>query len=146
VVHVGNRVLYAEQFERKDVELEVPSIGGEKFYALEKGAVSREEDVVVVPGARAPAVAKKTAEAGVHDEAVSRLAGERAGLPEDKIVRAIVDSTGKVVKVATGNTIVPERDTVLESQLQGQQLTAPTVAGRRTRLYVDFTHRKEKDN
>ena len=149
-VHVGHRVLYAERFERKDVELEIPSIGGARYYAMEKGVVSREEDVVAMPllspEARAPEVAKKMEDVDVYDEAVSEAAGEFIELPEDKIVRAIVDSTGKVVKVATGNTIVPERDTVLENRLQGQQLTAPTVAGRRTQLYVDFTQKQEKDN
>lgn len=150
VVHVGHRVLYAERFERKEIELEIPSIGGVRGYMMEKGAVSREEDMVAMPRlsttAGAPEAAKKMEDVGVRDEAVSEIAGEFIEFPEDKIVRAIVDSTGKVVKVATGNTIVPERDTMLENRLQGQQLTAPTVAGRRTQLYVDFTQKQEKDN
>lgn len=150
VVHVGHRVLHAERFERKDVELDIPTIGGARYDAMEKGAVSREEDVVAMPrlspAARAPETAKKMADVDARDEAVVTIAGEFLDLPEDKIVRAIVDSTGKVVKVATGNTIVPERDTVLENRLQGQQLTAPTVAGRRTQLYIDFTQKQEKDN
>jgi hypothetical protein len=150
VVHVGHRILHAERLERKDIEIEIPSIGGARYYEEGKGIVSREEDVVAVPRlsttAKAPEAAKKRVDADVGDEALSVIAGELVVLPEDKIVRAIVDSTGKVVKVATGNTIEPERDTVLENQLQGQQLTAPTVAGRRTQLYVDFTQKQEKDN
>lgn len=67
-------------------------------------------------------------------------------IPKDKVVRAIVDSTGKVLKVATGNTILPEKDTMLENRLEGQQLPPPTVAGRRTQLYVDFTATEESDD
>lgn len=149
VVHLGHRVLYAERWGREEVTLSIPSIAGAQ-YGMEKGAVSQKEDVVVTPGlapaAEAPEVAKKMAKREVRDEVSSRRAEEFVELPQDKIVRAIVDSNGTVVKVATGNTIVPERDTVLENQLQGRQLTAPTVAGRRTQLYVDFTQKQERDN
>jgi hypothetical protein len=59
-------------------------------------------------------------------------------LPKDQVVRAIVDTTGRVVKVATGNTIIPERDTVLENRLQGQQLAPDRFKGKRAQLYIDF--------
>ncbi len=59
-------------------------------------------------------------------------------LPKGQVVRAIVDTTGRVVKVATGNTIIPERDTVLENRLQGQQLAPDRFKGKRVQFYLDF--------
>jgi hypothetical protein len=59
-------------------------------------------------------------------------------LPKDQVIRAIVDTTGRVVRVATGNTIIPERDTVLENRLQGQQLAPDRFKGKRVQFYLDF--------
>ncbi|HEC79266.1 MAG TPA: hypothetical protein ENI34_09045 [candidate division WOR-3 bacterium] len=66
-------------------------------------------------------------------------------IPEGRIVRAIVDTNGNIVKVATGNKIVPERDTLLERRLKGQQIAPPTVAGKRKQLYMDLTRQKESE-
>ena len=97
-----------------------------------------------------PATAKQEAVAeaeppAVSDEVRERLSVEVLQIPADKVVRAIVDSTGKVVKVATGNSMIPEKDTMLENRLQGKQLSPPSVAGRRAQLYVDFTQKKETE-
>ena len=60
-------------------------------------------------------------------------------IPEGRIVRAIVDTNGRILKVVTGRNMVPEPDTFLENRLQGQQLIMPTVSGEKQQLYVDLT-------
>lgn len=148
-VNVEHRVLFAETGMRRDLDVRMPSLGGARYALEEKEDVSRERGMVEAPHlatAKAPEAAKKTEALDMYDEAAGEMVTEFFELPEDKIVRAIVDSTGMVVKVATGNTINPERDTMLENRLQGQQLTPPTVAGRRTQLYIDFTQKQEKEN
>ena len=150
-VNVEHRVLFAEAGMRKDFDVQMPSLGGARYALEEKEDVVREKGAVEPPhraAAKPPTAAKKTEALDTYDEAEAMvtIASIEFELPEDKIIRAIVDSTGMVVKVATGNTINPERDTMLENRLQGQQLTPPTVAGRRTQLYVDLTQKQEKDN
>jgi hypothetical protein len=78
-----------------------------------------------------------------RDELLNSAVEQEIEIPQDRIVRAIVDTTGRVVKVATGNTLIPEQDTVLENRLKGQQLAPPLVSGRRMQLYVDLTHTEE---
>lgn len=147
-VNVKHRVLFAETGMRRDFDVRTPSLGGARYAPEEKEDVVREKGMVEAPhlaAAKPPMAAKKTEALDTYDEA-AMVTIASIELPKDKIVRAIVDSTGMVVKVATGNTINPERDTMLENRLQGQQLTPPTVAGHRTQLYVDFTQKQEKDN
>lgn len=141
---LDDRILYAEVEPRKDLDLQIPELG-----VVEK----RSEGKEIRAGKKAlyrPAMAKQEAVAeakppAVSDEVVEKLSAELSEIPADKVVRAIVDSTGRVVKVATGNSVIPERDTMLENRLQGQQLSPPTVAGRRAQLYVDFTQKKETE-
>lgn len=68
-------------------------------------------------------------------------------IPKNKVVRAIVDSTGRVVRVATGNTIQPEEDKQLEEQLEGQQLAPRSAAGQKQNLmYLDLTQQADIDS
>jgi hypothetical protein len=82
-----------------------------------------------------------TMEAGAGGQGVPAAAAQFE-VPKNQVIRAIVDSTGKIIKVVTGNTIVPEEDTMLEKQLEGQQMAPPTVRGRRTQMYVDLSEPK----
>ncbi|MGB9720771.1 MAG: anti-sigma factor family protein [bacterium] len=70
------------------------------------------------------------------------LAQERT---EQVVVRAIVDSTGRVLNVATGNTIIPEEDTTISRLLKGQQLAPPTIRGKPHQMFVEFVP-EEKDS
>ncbi len=79
------------------------------------------------------------------DEAYEPAEPEAVAAPTEGIVRAIIDSTGTVIKVATGNTRIPEKDTMLENSLSGQQLAPPLIAGRKKQVYVDFFAIEEKD-
>jgi hypothetical protein len=77
------------------------------------------------------------------DEYLKTMSLEQIAIPDDRVVRAIIDTDGVVVKVATGNTMLPERDTMLENRLQGQQLKPATVSGKKAQIYVDFTQTEE---
>jgi hypothetical protein len=115
------------------------------------GEVAKEiEDVELGP--LVASESRKDVDAGKVDEVETMTAGAggqgapaavaQLEVPKNQVVRAIVDSTGKIIKVATGNTIVPEEDTMLEKQLEGQQMAPPTVRGRRTQMYVDLSEPK----
>jgi hypothetical protein len=143
LVSLDDRILYAEVETRKDLDLQIPELGVVEEIAREKGVVP-EGKVRYRPAAKKREVVIAAEPPAVQDEAVGVLSVEALQIPADKIVRAIVDSTGRIVKVATGNTIIPEKDTLLENKLQGQQISPPTVAGRRAQLYVDFTQKQEK--
>ncbi|MGB7056055.1 MAG: anti-sigma factor [bacterium] len=62
----------------------------------------------------------------------------RAKAPREQVVRAIIDTSGTIIKVATGNTLIPEKDTMLENQLSGQQLAPAMIAGKKQQIYLDF--------
>ncbi len=115
------------------------------------GDLAREiEDVELGPLVASDS--RKDVDAGKVDEVSTMEAGTggqgapaavaQLEVPKNQVVRAIVDSTGMIIKVVTGNTIMPEEDTMLEKQLEGQQMAPPTVRGRRTQMYVDLSEPK----
>jgi len=63
----------------------------------------------------------------------------------EQVVRAIIDTTGTIIKVATGNTLIPEKDTMLEKQLSGQQFAPPMIAGRKVQVYMEVATDAEKE-
>lgn len=84
-------------------------------------------------------VAYKKTEAPASE--VEEVARERIA---PVVVRAVIDSTGRVLNVATGNTITPEEDTTLSRILKGQHIAPPTVRGKPTQMVVEFVA-DEKD-
>ncbi|MEO0142474.1 MAG: anti-sigma factor [candidate division WOR-3 bacterium] len=119
------------------IELEIPTPVAERF------AYARSEEKI------------KKSEKSKPPEAPTMVVGSpdktegltlRSELSKEKIVRAIVDSTGRVLKVATGVSIIPEKDTTLEKHLQGKQLAPPTVRGKTTQMFVDFIETKKDSN
>jgi hypothetical protein len=74
-----------------------------------------------------------------EDEVVQQIVNEELQARNEQVVRAIIDTNGRIVNVALGNTIMPEYDSLLEDRLKGKQLTPATVKGRRMQIYVDFT-------
>jgi hypothetical protein len=140
MIGINDKVLYAEITPRKELELQIPE---------SKIADVKEErnKIIAKTGTRAgiserTPTAPEVAKAATCDKAGELYTLDDEGelqVPRDRITRAIIDSTGRVIKVATGNSILPERDTVMENRLQGQQLNAPTIAGKKTQMYVDFT-------
>ena len=63
----------------------------------------------------------------------------------EQVVRAIIDTTGTIIKVATGNTLIPEKDTMLEKQLSGQQVAPPMIAGRKVQVYMEVATEAQKE-
>lgn len=68
----------------------------------------------------------------------------REGARRAQVVRAIIDTSGTIIKVAIGNTLVPETDTTLENQLSGQQVTPAVIAGKKQQIYLDFPAEESK--
>jgi hypothetical protein len=93
--------------------------------------------------AAAPLAQTRDAEA---DQPHDLAEAEAIAIPTEGVVRAIIDSTGTVIKVATGHTRIPEKDTMLENTLSGQQLAPPLIAGRKKQVYVDFITAEEKED
>lgn len=152
---LDDRILYVEVETKKDLDIEIPKAGFVREEVYAKGVVAKEKKALTAPTVPSMAKARdvevfdhaKKGEARAfgteaQDEIISTTVVQELQIPRDRIVRAIVDSNGKILKVATGNTIIPEKDTMLENRLQGQQLSPPTVAGRKTQLYVDLTQEK----
>lgn len=161
-----DQVMYTEletgkTAQKKDLDLQLPDLvsneksgayreAPSKGYAMKKEAMPAE--------APAPVVSKSAERlAGVEVEEEVTMEDKRdeksvdeyfddLDIPRSQIVRAIVDTSGNIVKVATGNTLIPETDTVLENCLKGRQVQAPMVGGRRTQLYIDFTQDAEDTN
>lgn len=63
----------------------------------------------------------------------------------EQVVRAIIDSTGTIIKVAAGSTLIPETDTVLEKELTGRQVAPPVIEGKRQRIYSDLSTAVDAD-
>lgn len=82
-----------------------------------------------------------------REEADEYLARERplGVVRSEQVVRAIIDTSGTIIKVATGNTLVPEKDTMLENQLSGQQMTPAVIAGKKQQIYLDFPAEESKE-
>ncbi len=143
LVSPDDRILYAEVETRKDLDMQIPELGVvEETFKEEELTAEKKARYTAAPAKREVVIEAEPQ--AMQDEAVGVLSVEALQIPADKVVRAIVDSTGKIVKVATGNSIIPERDTMLENRLQGQHVSPPTVTGRRTLLYIDFTQKEEK--
>jgi len=144
-VSINDRVLYGEvKFDEVDkkVELQIPE---PSMYTPKAGAVTSVlRETRIKSKATTPAAEMAREEAVKVSEARDKEFVQELEIPMDRVVRAIVDSTGKIVKVATGNTIMPQKDTMLENRLTGQQLASPpTIAGRRAQMYVDLTPSQE---
>jgi len=157
-VGLDHQVFYGDVKTRGEMTLELPKVSSGREAEAKKGYVMKDKEVASEPSA--PVAAKSKAYRAV-DEEISGGAGEglyervdaddylktasfeQLAIPDDRVVRAIIDTDGIVVKVATGNTMIPERDTMLENRLQGQQLKPATVSGKKAQIYVDFTQTKE---
>ena len=113
---------------------------------------SKSAQAVAERSATIPAPPAATVAADVRDEAAYKEEETRIqasltelNIPKNKVVRAIVDSTGRVVRVATGNTIQPEEDTVLEEQLEGQQIAPRSFTRKQNLMYLDLTQQAPSD-
>lgn len=161
LISLDDQVMYAETEHRrvsetKDLDIQIPELSprGEEGvcrdeisggYAAKKEALSPEPAAPVVSksGEYLATVEEEYPADDAREKSVNQGIFDELDIPPNQIVRAIVDTSGNIVKVATGNTIVPETDTVLENCLKGRQVQVPMVGGRRTQLYIDFTQEAE---
>lgn len=147
LIGIESRILYADMEIEREEEIFMAKPHTARAAAAKEKVYEREADRAAAPSGLVIAETEKKIDA--VDEAMLNdfeVQVVQLDIPRKTVVRAIVDSTGKVLKVATGNTISPEKDTMLENRLEGQQLPPPTVAGRRTQLYVDYTAEEESND
>ena len=157
-VGLDHQVLYREVEEWKEVTLEMPEVSSGREPAPKKGLIMKDAEFAKEPSPPVAAKSKtyRAAEEEISggmgdglyekidaDEYLRTVSIEQIAIPDDRVVRAIVDTKGIVIKVATGNTIQPERDTMLENRLQGQQLKPATVSGKKAQIFVDLTQIEE---
>ncbi|MEO0160723.1 MAG: anti-sigma factor [candidate division WOR-3 bacterium] len=55
-----------------------------------------------------------------------------------EIIRAMVDSTGRVVNVARGKSLSPEEDTTLLRLLKGKKIASPRLQGRPSQVFIEI--------
>ncbi len=146
LIGIESRILYADIKAEREEEVFMPKPRTARAAAAKEKTYEGEADRTAAPAGLVMSETEKKIEA--VDEAMLNdfeVQVVQLDIPRNTVVRAIVDSTGRVLKVATGNTISPEKDTMLENRLEGQQLPPPTIAGRRTQVYIDYTP-AEKSN
>lgn len=140
IVSISDRVAYKELAPRQAVQLSVPEPG--KILAVKPPTLARR----AVPKAASAPQEKAETKPEAAAEMV-RDAAETAAAPahREAVVRAIIDTTGMIIKVATGSTIVPEQDTTLEKELAGQRVAPAMIEGKKTQIYVDFSAEAEQE-
>lgn len=135
--------------KRADVPAPAPARSVEKK-ETEVMPASKAAAPVLEPtgGLLSPPAAAVTAGAGdevtdddAYQKEVTRIqaAITELNIPRNKVVRAMVDSTGRIVRVATGNSIQPEEDTALVEQLAGQQIAPRSFTRKQNLRYLDLT-------
>lgn len=139
IAQIDDRMAYQKLAQRPEVPVSIPEP------KIASPAVSKKH-TARVGKEKAAAVQLEEIRDAESDETYDIAGLEAVIPPTEGVVRAIIDSTGMVIKVATGNTRTPQKDTMLENRLSGQQLAPPLIAGRKKQVYVDFTSTDEKDD
>ena len=116
----------------------VPELGTKETPGAEKGITRAESEIKL---------AAKPAERSSAREEDEILMDKKEAIPyaREQVVRAIIDTTGTIIKVATGNTLVPERDTMLEKQLAGRKVSAMGVTGGKQQVYLEVAAEPETE-
>lgn len=140
IVSLTDRVTFQEVAPRQEVQVSIP-----------------EPELTPVP---APAKEKRLATTAKDRSLAAKIEqAPEAGLTETRdideaeviaparaqVVRVIIDTTGTIIKVATGNTLIPERDTLLEKELAGRQMEPPTIEGKKKQVFLGFATTEEKE-
>lgn len=145
MVGVTDRIAYKKITARQQIQMSIPEpeiAPAPEPVATMRMAKASEETAPSEKLEEAPAaagIAETSDEMADIDEAIM-VVPARA-----QVVRAIIDTTGTIIKVATGNTLIPEKDTVLEKELAGQQLAPPTIEGKKKQVYFELAPTQEKD-
>jgi hypothetical protein len=135
---INDRVIYQEPKPYQVLPVSIPEPRVTQVTTRMKRAAPDDKEKTVATGAKRIRITE-AAEARDMDEI------ETVAQIREQVVRAIIDTNGTIIKVATGNTLIPEKDTMLENQLSGQQLAPPMIAGRKKQVYVEVaTEGKEE--
>ncbi|MCX7994326.1 MAG: zf-HC2 domain-containing protein [candidate division WOR-3 bacterium] len=123
-----------------------------------------EKEEVVAPSAQKLTDAKfrlKSISRAIETEDAKKTAGEKwepemsssefapildKEIYEKGIIRAMVDSTGKVVSVAKGKALKPEEDTILTRLLKGKKIMSPRLLGKPAQVFVEITPEPRDSN
>lgn len=146
IVGVNDRIAYQQVAVRHEVKISIPetSIRTAPTALKVKGTAKVAEEEALdakYEETPAPAAGLATTSEETRDIDESLIA-----IPaRAQVVRAIIDTTGTIVKVATGRNLVPEQDTALENELTGQQVAPPIIEGRKKQLYFELAPTEEKE-
>ncbi len=141
-VGINNRIpyVYSEEQTIKDEKIDISLPATTPIAKLKPKTEIHLDKKVKVP---TPATAARQAE-----DLESRVYAAESSVPvisEPDVIRAIVDSTGKIINVAKGKSLTPEEDTIISRILKGKRLSPPKIQGRPTQMFVEFTP-EEKDS
>ncbi|MEO0129142.1 MAG: zf-HC2 domain-containing protein [candidate division WOR-3 bacterium] len=142
-VGMNNRVPYVYSDEEKAIKDQKIDISLPAPAPIAKSKPRTETHLDKKTTAPAPTIASRQAE-----ELESRAYAAEQSVPEiseQVVIRAIVDSTGRIINVAKGKSLTPEEDTTIFRALKGKQLSPPKIQGRPTQMFVEFTP-EEKDS
>ena len=139
IAQIDDRMVYQQVMPRPAVPVSIPEP------KVTRVSVSKKRTALANEEKTAAGQLAQTRDAEA-DELHELVETEAIPVPTEGVVRAIIDSTGTVIKVARGNSRIPEKDTMLENSLSGQQLAPPRIAGKKKQVYVDFVTIEEKDD
>ncbi|MBE0432045.1 zf-HC2 domain-containing protein [candidate division WOR-3 bacterium] len=134
MVSIGDRVAYEEIAPRQEVHMIVP----EPELILAPIPAAQRQTAKAAADRVLRAKGEQTLEAST-EEARDAVGSMAISSQREAVVRAIIDTNGTIIKVATGNTLISVRDTIMEKELAGQQLSPPLIEGKKTQIYVDFS-------
>jgi hypothetical protein len=141
---VNDRIAYQQVAARQEVQISIPEPRIRTAPAsvkVKRMAKAAEEEALDARYEEASAEGLATTSEETRDIDESSIAVPARA----HVVRAIIDTTGTIVKVATGSNLVPEQDTILEKELTGQQLAPPKIEGRKKQLYFELAPGEEKE-
>lgn len=139
IIGMADRMPYEELTPRQALPVSMPKLDIAAAPASQKS----------MPRAAAGQTTPAELEEAPSTEAISRYDTDELKAiiaPREQVVRAIIDTSGTIIKVATGNTLVGEKDTMLEKELSGQQLSPLMIAGKKKQIYVDVAATEQKDD
>ena len=140
-----DRIAYQQVATRQQVQVSLPEaeITQAPAPVTAKRMAKAVEEMTPIKESKEIPTAGSVAE--IRDERVDIDEAVMVAPGRGQVVRAIIDTTGTIIKVATGNTLIPEKDTVLEKELAGQQLSPPTIEGKKKQVYFELATHEEED-
>lgn len=146
-VGMKNRVAYIQSSEEIGEEAELMDVVLPESYT----------PVVSKPRAQIqqvksePSYAKKTDIDKATKEEIATSASapdliQESEIEDGVVIRAIIDSTGRVINVAKGKSLLPEEDTTVSQLLKGKKLSPPKIQGKPTQMFVEFSPGRKDSN